>query len=64
MGSGTWALVTDVIYFGTFLAMGYVTKRAIDRWMSRHGETLTEIQEQAGADGRKGGSFLLGIWRR
>jgi len=64
MGSGAWALVTAIIYFGTFLALGYFTKRAIDRWMSRHGETLTEVQDQGGDDGRKGGSFLLGVWRR
>lgn len=64
MGSGTWALVTAIVYFGTFLALGYFAKRSLDRWMRRHGETLTEVQDQAGGGGRKGSSFLLGVWRR
>jgi len=59
------ALVTAVVYFGTFLSIGYVGKRLLDRWMARHGEHLHEVQAQ----GRKGGGrgddrFLLGFWYR
>jgi len=57
------ALMTAVVYFGTFLSIGYVAKRLLDKWMARHGEHLNEIQAQ----GRNGGNhphsrFLLGTW--
>ena len=57
------ALMTAVVYFGTFLTVGYVAKRLLDRWMARHGEHLPEVQAQ----GRNGGvrqhdRFLLGTW--
>ena len=55
------ALMTAVVYFGTFLTLGYVAKRLLDRWMARHGEHLPEVQAQ----GRNGGRldrFLLGTW--
>jgi hypothetical protein len=57
------ALITAVAYFGTFLTVGYVVKRLLDRWMARHGEHLNEVQAQ----GKKGGGrghdrFLLGTW--
>ena len=59
------ALVTAVIYFGTFLTLGYGAKRLLDWWMARHGEHLDEVQDQ----GRNGGGgerqrFLLGGWYR
>ena len=47
------ALVTAVIYFGTFLSIGYVAKRLLDRWMAQHGEDLREVQAQ-GKGGGKG----------
>jgi hypothetical protein len=57
------ALITAVAYFGTFLTVGYVAKRLLDRWMAKHGEHLNEVQAQ----GKKGGGrgpdrFLLGTW--
>jgi hypothetical protein len=57
------ALITAVAYFGTFLTVGYVAKRLLDRWMAKHGEHLNEVQAQ----GKKGGArghdrFLLGTW--
>jgi hypothetical protein len=58
------ALVTAVAYFGTFLIVGYGAKRLLDRWMSRHGETLTEIQSQGRGGGRQDDRFLLGTWYR
>lgn len=58
------ALFTAVIYFGTFLTVGYVAKRLLDRWMARHGENLTEVQAQ-GRNGRhQDDRFLLGFWYR
>jgi hypothetical protein len=58
------ALVTAVLYFGTFLAVGYGTRRLLDRWMGQHGEDLDEVQSQAGANRRREPRFLLGIWRK
>jgi hypothetical protein len=57
------ALVTAVVYFGTFLTIGYVAKRLLDRWMARHGEHLNEVQAQARNGGGRGlDRFLLGTW--
>jgi hypothetical protein len=58
------ALATASIYFGSFLLLGYGAKRLLARWMERHGAALDDVQEQAGDSGRKGGSFLLGVWRK
>jgi hypothetical protein len=58
------ALATAVLYFGSFLLVGYGARRLLASWMDRHGEDLDEVQAQAGNGGRKGGSFLLGVWRK
>ena len=58
------ALATAVLYFGSFLLIGYGAKRFLATWMDRHGEALDEVQAQAGDSGRKNGSFLLGVWRK
>ncbi len=58
------ALPSAVIYFGTFLAIGWLSKRLLRRFMARHGEHLDEVQAQYGASGKKGSSFLLGVWRK
>jgi hypothetical protein len=58
------ALATAVIYFGSFLVLGYGAKRLLDHWIDRHGAGLDDVQAQAGESGRKGGSFLLGVWRK
>jgi hypothetical protein len=58
------ALATAALYVGSFLLLGYGAKRLLARWMKQHGEELGEVQAQAGESGRKGGSFLLGVWRK
>ena len=58
------ALATAVLYFGSFLLLGYGAKRLLAAWTDRHGTSLEDVQAQAGDGGRKGGSFLLGVWRK
>jgi hypothetical protein len=58
------ALYTAILYFGSFLALGWVAKRVLDKWMVRHGEDLSEVQNQAGDNRHKQPRFLLGIWRK
>jgi len=55
------ALVTAVVYFGTFLTVGYVAKRLLDRFMAKNGEDLREVQAQ-NRGGGKIDRFLLGFW--
>ena len=54
------ALVTGLIYFGLFLAIGF----AVRRWMRRRDVDLSDVQKQAGPNRRSRKVFLLGIWRR
>ena len=42
------ALITALIYFGSFLAIGLIAKLAISRWMVRRNLDLFDIQAQAG----------------
>ena len=56
------ALMTAIVYFGTFLTLGWVGKRLLDRWMARHGEDLHEVQAQGKNGGRSANRFLLGAW--
>jgi hypothetical protein len=58
------ALYTAILYFGSFLVLGWIAKRFIDKWMAQHGETLSEVQGQAGDNRRKQPRFLLGVWRK
>jgi hypothetical protein len=58
------ALYTAVIYFGTFIVIGWVGKLALDRWMARRGATLSEVNDQVGGSAGKGRRFLLGFWRK
>ena len=58
------ALFTAILYFGSFLFLGWVAKRALDKWMVQHGEDLSEVQDQAGDNRRKQPRFLLGVWRK
>jgi hypothetical protein len=57
------ALLTAIVYFGSFLAIGLITKRVIGRWMGRRNLDLSEIQGQAGPRRGKRRVFLLGFWR-
>ena len=58
------ALYTAILYFGSFLALGWAAKHLLDKWMAHHGEDLSEVQKQAGDNRRKQPRFLLGIWRK
>jgi hypothetical protein len=57
------ALATAIVYFGTFVAIGFVARLAITKWMSRRDFDLADIQAQAGTNRRKRRMFLLGFWR-
>jgi hypothetical protein len=57
------ALAVAVIYFGTFLGIGWVAKIVLDYWMHENGVELDEVQRQAGRRGERT-VFLLGIWRK
>jgi hypothetical protein len=56
------ALITAILYFGTFLGLGWLGKRLLDRWMARHGEELGEVQAQSKNGARRATRFLLGAW--
>ena len=58
-----WALTVAVIYFGSFLAVGYIAKMLLVRLMERHGAELSEVHAQAGENRRPRKVFLLGAWR-
>jgi hypothetical protein len=57
------ALVTAVIYFGSFLAIGLIAKLVVGQWMRRRNLDLSEVQAQAGPRRAKRRVFLLGFWR-
>jgi hypothetical protein len=57
------ALVTALVYFGSFLAIGLTAKLVIGRWMNRRNLDLSEIQAQVGPRRGKRRIFLLGFWR-
>ena len=56
-----WALTVAVIYFGTFIALGYFAKLALGRLME--GAELSDVQAQAGPNRQPRRLFLLGSWR-
>jgi hypothetical protein len=58
------ALYTAILYFGSFLVLGWIAKRVLDKWMAQHSENLREVQGQAGEDRHKQPRFLLGVWRK
>jgi hypothetical protein len=55
------ALETATVYFGTFLVIGYVAKRLLDRYMTKNGSDLRELREQNKGGGKQS-RFLLGGW--
>ena len=57
------ALYTAILYFGSFLVIGWVGKLVLTRWMRRHGATLSEVNNQFGGSAGKGRRFLFGFWR-
>jgi hypothetical protein len=58
-----WALTVAAIYFGSFIALGYIAKLALGRLMARSGAELSEVQAQAGPNRPPRRLFLLGAWR-
>jgi len=57
------ALVTAIIFFGSFLAIGLIAKLLASRWMTRSDTHLSDIQAQAGPNRGRRRAFLLGAWR-
>ena len=57
------ALMTAAIYFGTFLLLGWGTKRLVDRWMAKSDTDLDGMHAEAGRNRGKRKVFLLGVWR-
>lgn len=58
------ALYTAILFFGSFLVIGWVGKLVLTRWMARHGASLSEVNDQFRGSASKGRRFLLGFWRR
>jgi hypothetical protein len=59
----TSALVVGIIYFGSFIAIGFAAKRAIGWLMRRRGVDLDDVHAQAGPNRAPRRVFLLGAWR-
>jgi hypothetical protein len=57
------ALFVASLYFGTFIAIGWMAKRLIDRWMKQKGVPLDDVHKQSGHRGERT-VFLLGSWRK
>jgi hypothetical protein len=57
------AMLTAIIYFGSFLAIGLIARVAAARWMNHSGTDLTDLHAQAGPNRGKRKAFLLGAWR-
>jgi len=57
------ALLVAVLYFGTFLLIGWSAKRVTDHWWTIRGVDLDEVHKQAGRRGERT-VFLLGAWRK
>jgi hypothetical protein len=56
------ALFTAVIYFGTFLLLGWLAKRALDRWTAHNGKHPSEVQGPPPEGQPRQTRFLLGAW--
>jgi hypothetical protein len=57
------ALVTAIVYFGSFLGLGLIAKLAVSRFMRRRDIDLAEVQSEAGSPRGRRRVFLLGFWR-
>ena len=58
-GYSMQALVTALIFFGSFLVIGALAKW----WLNRRAVDLSEVQTHAAPDRGKRQMFLLGFWR-
>jgi hypothetical protein len=56
------ALVTAIIYFGSFMVLGWLAKRALDSWTASRGSHPSEVQGQSGEGRPRRTRFLLGVW--
>jgi hypothetical protein len=56
------ALYTAIIYFGTFLLLGWVAKRALDKWTAHNGEHPSQVQGKTSESSPPQTRFLLGVW--
>jgi len=52
------ALFTAIIYFGTFITIGWLAKFALDRWTKDRGVNPSDSIPPSGGRQR----FLLGAW--
>jgi flagellar biosynthesis/type III secretory pathway M-ring protein FliF/YscJ len=57
------ALMTAIIYFGSFLGIGVIAKTVVSRFTRRRDIDLAEVQAQAGPRRGRRQVFLLGFWR-
>jgi hypothetical protein len=58
MSTGARAIVTAVLYFGTFLVVGWLAKAALDRWIKDRGMNPSDTIPPGASHSR----FLLGAW--
>jgi hypothetical protein len=56
------ALFTAIIYFGTFLLLGWWAKRVLDKWTAQTGKHASEVQGPTPEGAPKQTRFLLGVW--
>ena len=59
-----WALVVGVIYFGSFIAVGWVASVLARYLMKQYGADLADVHGQAGERRQAREVFLLGAWRK
>jgi hypothetical protein len=57
------ALYAAIIYFGSFVLLGWLAKRFLERWTADRGKHPSEVQGQSGSD-RHQSRFLLGVWHK
>ena len=56
------ALHTAILYFGTFLLLGWWAKRVLDKWTSQNGKHPSEVQGRSSESSPPQTRFLLGAW--
>ena len=59
----SWALTVAVIYFGSCIAFGWLTRRGADWLMSRYGSNLQDVQKLSDEQGARPVS-MLDVWRK
>lgn len=59
-----WAVAVAVIYFGSFLLIGWLARRLLGKLMEQSGAHLEDVHALAGRNRGKRTVFLLGVWRQ